>query len=66
MHAVVRKAIDKLETPWPTIAHYCSSDGNKDFKQKQKRMPKMWDLVSTIEGLLLLPCLSLVFYKFIK
>ena len=55
MHAVVRKEIDKLETPWSTIAHYCSSDGNKDFKQKKKnRIPKMWELVSTIEGLLLL------------
>ena len=26
MHAVVRKEIDKLETPWPAIAHCCSSD----------------------------------------
>ena len=52
MHAVVRKEIDKLETPWPAIAHCCSSDGNKEFKQKQNRIPNMWELVSTIEGLL--------------
>ena len=66
MHAAVRKEIDKLETPWPTIARYCSSDGNKDFKQKKNRIPKMWELFSTIEGLLLLLCLSQVFYKLIK
>ena len=42
MHAVVRKEMDKLETPWPAIAHCCSSDGNKEFKQKQNRIPNMW------------------------
>ena len=40
MHAVARKEIDKLETPWPAIAHCCSSDGNKEFKQKTKSYTK--------------------------